>query len=174
MGWSDEGPEGGSRGLDGADAFCHETMAAWHARRVAVRSSALDADVHALAHELEEHSNLVQELEHSASLTDAALRHDLVGGATTPPVSSNDDLRSSITYHDDEDHRPGHQHRLLGKQVRIRGLQSMAALNGRLGMVVGFDNAKARFRVRLDDDETGAKARVMAFKESNLDVLRIE
>lgn len=53
---------------------------------------------------------------------------------------------------------------LLHHRVQIVGLQSKGALNGRFGLVSGFDPAKNRWRVRLEGDGQ----QLLAFKVNNL------
>ena len=54
-------------------------------------------------------------------------------------------------------------------RVRLRELQSMAALNGHGGTVVAFDASKGRYRVRIDaaDGDDVERPRVMALARPN-------
>ena len=55
---------------------------------------------------------------------------------------------------------------LLGKRVRIHGLSSMGELNGQMGLVESYDQAKERYRVQLVGPN--GTARVLGFRFDNL------
>ena len=60
---------------------------------------------------------------------------------------------------------------MIGQHVRICNLQSMGDLNGKVGAVVGFDAAKSRYRVRIEDEDVESGSRVLAFRVGNLEVV---
>jgi hypothetical protein len=57
---------------------------------------------------------------------------------------------------------------LVGKRVEVHGLVGQAELNGRKGQVTMFDEAKSRFRVRLETHPTKGASKLLAFKLDNL------
>jgi hypothetical protein len=56
---------------------------------------------------------------------------------------------------------------LLGKRVQVFGLVSKALLNGRVGTATSYDDAKGRYRVRLDAGFE-EESKLLAFKAENL------
>ena len=80
--------------------------------------------------------------------------------ASRLPVKQNDD---------DEDLEAADAARnLVGKRVEVHGLVGQAELNGRKGQVTMFDEAKSRFRVRLETHPTKGASKLLAFKLGNL------
>ena len=146
--WSDDGAESGpSRSTaDATDAVFLQSMKACAAQRQSSRTSALDLDVTAMAAEIEQSS---------ADRGVEPLCPTLMALATT----AGDDGTA--------------QGPRVGERVRMCNLVSMADLNGRTGVVVSFDSAKSRYRVRLDGGpgDDVERPRVMAFKASNLEGL---
>ena len=58
----------------------------------------------------------------------------------------------------------------VGRRVVVHSLTAKRELNGRIGSVVAFDEAKQRYRVCLDES-AGAPGVTMAFKPSNMQEL---
>jgi len=58
----------------------------------------------------------------------------------------------------------------VGRRVVVHGLTAKGELNGRIGSVVAFDEAKQRYRVCLDAT-AGASGVTMAFKHANMQEL---
>ena len=57
---------------------------------------------------------------------------------------------------------------LVGKRVEVHSLIAMAELNGRKGVAASFDEAKGRYRVRLEARGKGEAEKVLGFKPENL------
>ena len=60
---------------------------------------------------------------------------------------------------------------MVGKRVEVHGLKTTAHLNGRVGTVTKLDEAKGRFRVRLEPVADGEPPQTMAFRPDNLKML---
>ena len=151
-GWSEEGHDDAPpRLLDDPDSGLLHTMQSWQRQRPK-RTNAFDVD------EIDRHAG-----GNGAALDDEPLVPGMFGGAARM-LDDGTESSCSRMLTDTTGRAEGH---MIGQRVRICNLQSMGELNGRTGVVVGFDANKGRYRVRFDDVESGT--RVLAFRADNLE-----